>query len=275
MGPRFLNDPTRDMSANESGIFSSSRSEVSTTLTTTKLSGRENYLNWRFVTKLSLKKKGLWALVTDEAGEVREEVAKGDSRDEKLAWQKRNDEAQYIIVSGLAPDIVSIVMETVTASEAWDTLKQHYQCADKAEILRMKEELLSIKLESGESINSYLGKIRTKVYALKQLKSLVSDDDHITYILRGLPKQYDGFKKAVRYGGADLSISTLSSDLRLEELELKNSETEKEEKAFAVGPPTRYAHHKKDRKKARFQGKCRYCRWVRLLENSRKLRQHR
>ena len=82
-----------------------------------------------------------------------------------------------------------------TSHQIWQKLNVYYTSQSRARIKKLKTQLKSTKKD--KSISVYVLDIKKLVDALAAIGSPITEDDHIEYILDGLPEDYDGFVTSI------------------------------------------------------------------------------
>ena len=91
----------------------------------------------------------------------------------------------------------SLVVEINNASEVWNTLEQRFTSTSRANILDLKIELLCIK-KGTDTINGFLQKIKAARAQLLAVGVKVYNEELLSIVLRGLPKEYAHLFSAIR-----------------------------------------------------------------------------
>lgn len=145
-------------------------------------------------------------------------------------WLERSDEAQALIVSTLAPEIITYVIDAADAAETWDILRKEFETLLATNLRALKDALISLTKRREETIRQLLARTQEMVNALNRYGKPVEEDDHVGYILRALPAEYSGLCKSLRYSGQRPTLAILSSALLTEEEDLLvSTEVEKED----------------------------------------------
>ena len=92
------------------------------------------------------------------------------------------------------PSKFSLVVGINNASEVWNTLEQRF--TSRANILNLKIELLCIK--GTDTINGFLQRIKAARAQLLAAGVKVYNEELLSIVLRGLPKEYAHLFSAIR-----------------------------------------------------------------------------
>lgn len=155
-----------------------------------KLNGN-NYRSWKFNMKMALVQRELWQHATGEAVRPAEDV------DEIERFNRKQEKALAAIALSVDADQQVHILDCETASDAWEALKKVFEPKSRPRILQLKKQMVSIQLETDETMTSYLGRIRTCSDSLKEAGHEVKDDDLAYSMLSGLPDSYEGIIMAL------------------------------------------------------------------------------
>ena len=95
------------------------------------------------------------------------------------------------------PSEFSLVVGINNASEVWNTLEQQFTSNSRANILNLKIELRSIK-KGTDTINGFLQRIKAARARLLVVGVTVYNEELLSIVLRGLPKEYAQLFSAIR-----------------------------------------------------------------------------
>lgn len=137
--------------------------------------------------KMTLVQKELWQHVTDEAS-----LPVDHTPEEEERFKNKENKALATIALGVEPEHQIHILDCEKASDAWEALQRIFEPKSRARILQLKKQMLSIKLESSETMNSYLARLKTCSDSLKEVRYEFRDDDLAYAMLSGLPDAYDG-----------------------------------------------------------------------------------
>ena len=90
-------------------------------------------------------------------------------------------------------NIIPHIRDCKTSKETWEVLKDLYETTNSNRILFLEINLLSMKMETNETITTYVSRIKDLVDQLSAIGDKVSDTDMVTIALKGLIKDYQYF----------------------------------------------------------------------------------
>jgi len=179
---------------------------TSTAISIAKFNG-SNYKQWSGEMALLLEQKQVYGIVTGE-DERPEDPAEDATAAGKLAhraavkdWVKQHGTARSTILLGMEPRLQASYMEITDARTLWEKLATAYKAKLKFNVFQIREELLGIRLEDCDDVDTYALRIDQKVkdYNLcsepstSDAKTLakMTDEEHVSYLLRGIPRNDD------------------------------------------------------------------------------------
>nr|GEV34659.1 hybrid signal transduction histidine kinase M [Tanacetum cinerariifolium] len=121
------------------------------------------------------------------------------------------------------PSITAVVADPQTAKEAWDLLAEIFQDNKRNCFIALKAKLSSLKL-GDLSIDAYFPKIESIATILTSLCSPISNDDIVTFALKGLPHKYDNISGIIIHYKHFLDLKKLQSMLTTEEMRFKSKD---------------------------------------------------
>jgi hypothetical protein len=77
-----------------------------------------------------------------------------------LDWDKRENKAKVLLRMSIKDSIIPHIRDAKTSSETWQELKDLYQTNNTNHIIFLKSKLLSIKMDTNESVSTFLGRIK-------------------------------------------------------------------------------------------------------------------
>ena len=133
-----------------------------------------------------------------------------------LVWKSKEKALLTFMSSTLSLSILALSVGCSSALEVWKVLENKFSSISRSHIMNIKGELHNIK-KGVDIVDLYLQK--TKVVKDKLLAvGVIMDDEELLHItLKGLPKEYNAFKLAIRTKSTHLSFDELSTMLNAEE----------------------------------------------------------
>jgi len=175
-----------------------------TTITITKCNGN-NYAQLATEIALLLEQKQVHGIIKGYDDKP-EEPAANATATQKAAfkdWMNRHGVARSTILLGMEPRIQAEYKVVDDAKTVWEKLASAYKSKLKLNIIEIREDLWSIKLQDGRDVDNYAlqidrnvknynlcaGPTTTDTDADANAKTIakMSEQEHISYLLRGIP----------------------------------------------------------------------------------------
>uniref|UniRef100_A0A2N9HEG5 Retrotransposon Copia-like N-terminal domain-containing protein n=1 Tax=Fagus sylvatica TaxID=28930 RepID=A0A2N9HEG5_FAGSY len=149
-------------------------------------------------------------------------------------WNTRDQALLTLINSTLSTPVLSMVVGHNSAQAVWKTLEQRFTSTSRENVLNLKIELHNLK-KGGESVNSYLQKVKNTRDKLVAVGILIDNEELLHIILKGLPREYGHFCSAIRTRNEPMSFEEIMVLLQTEELSLMEcSNSGKDPQAMAL-----------------------------------------
>lgn len=173
-----------------------------------KLMGRQNYDTWKIYAKSFLVIRGFWACTQ---AKLEEEAAAKDKETDLKAWSEIN-----LLVH---ESVLSYIIDTSTAKEAWDNLQKAFEDSGLCRKVELLKQLVQLSLSECDSVEDYIN--RMTMTSLKVTKTGLKLDDELlaSLMLAGLPKEFDSLVMAIENSTAKLTLDSVKT-LLLQETRL-------------------------------------------------------
>jgi len=148
----------------------------------------DDYKVWAAYQRAQLKKEKLWAAVVTDRRASSSDDKKSDSV--VHAWDAMNEAALATIQMSVKPVHLNTVTSVDTAKEAWDALKVMFEARDNAQVLRLMDELSSLKKGGDENIINFASRAKMLRDELAMLGNPVDDNTLALRVLAWLPAEY-------------------------------------------------------------------------------------
>lgn len=99
--------------------------------------------------------------------------------------------AQAIIGMAVEEHLLPYIKDAVTAKDAWDTLADIYEAHSMSNIINLKKDWSSLKMQPSEGVAKYFGRARTLSDQLRAAGHEESERNLTLAVLAGLPSDYD------------------------------------------------------------------------------------
>ena len=116
---------------------------------------------------------------------------------EKVTWKRHNNKVMKIIIDSVKDHILPSIAKLQTAFEMFSTIQDTFEINNTSRLLALKQDLLYIKMKSGESITQYFLRITKLRDQLATMKNQVDDKELSMIALRGLPLSWETFIKGL------------------------------------------------------------------------------
>ena len=221
----------------------------------------ENYRTWKFAARMYLIQTDLWPYVNGDA------VVKPEATpEEKRQHKNKMEKALAAIALAVEADQQVHIVDCNTAAEAWNILEQVYEPKSRQRIMQIKREFVRIRLKEGETMASYLSRMKIIAGYLHDAGSEMKDEDLAYAMLSGLPDSYDALTMSLTNLEDAKFTSTEIKKMLLMEYERKVSKEQDQEpkgelSAYQVNKKSRSSESKKGDKKCFNCGKVGHFIW--------------
>jgi len=171
----------------------------------------DNYKVWAAYQRAQLKKEKLWAAVVTDRPASTADDKKPDPVVE--AWDAMNEAALATIQMSVKPVHLNTVTSVDTAKEAWDALKVMFDARDNAQLLRLMDELSSLKKGGDENIIKFTSRAKMIRDELAMLGNPVDDNTLALRVLSGLPAEYGMLRTVQENKDRKLVMSDVTAKL--------------------------------------------------------------
>ncbi|GJR66138.1 hypothetical protein Tco_0012203 [Tanacetum coccineum] len=131
-------------------------------------------------------------------------------------WVKASKEIAGLMLMTMDPDIQKN-MERLGAYDMLKELKTLYAQQAYQELLQTVREFHAYKQEEGQSVSSYVIKIKSYIDNLECLSNAMTQNLSVSLILVSLRKEYDGFVQNYNMHGIGKTVTELHAMLKLHE----------------------------------------------------------
>ena len=88
-------------------------------------------------------------------------------------------------------EYLPIIRDVPNAHDAWNALEAVFQARSTASLLNLQRDLSSLKMQSNETVSSYVGRARTLLNNLTAAGADIAEADIVPNVLSGLPSDYN------------------------------------------------------------------------------------
>lgn len=180
-----------------------------------KLMGRQNYDTWKIYAKSFLVIQGLWNCtqenLPDEATDQEKEV-------DLKAWSEIN-----LLVH---ESVLSYIIDTTTAREAWETLETAFEDSGLCRKVELLKQLVQLTLDGCDSVEDYINKVTMTSLKVKKTGLKLDDEVIASLMLAGLPSEYKSLVMAIENSTDKLTSDSVKTLLLQEPKLAKNRRRE-------------------------------------------------
>lgn len=163
-----------------------------------KLKGRENYSEWAFAAENLLVLEGkLHFLKTVGTGATIAEDAMTKAK----------------LILTIDPSLYVHIKSAATTKELWQKLQQMFDDSGFSRRIMLLRNLISIRLETSDSMTSYITQIIETGQKLSRTGFLVNDEWIGCLMLAGLPDKYFPMLMAIEHSGIEITADVVKSKL--------------------------------------------------------------
>lgn len=198
-------------------------------VTVPKLKGRENYSEWTFAAENFLILEGMLHCVKPVTGKT---ITDGDDEKTKAKLIMTIDSTLYVHIR-----------DVTTSKILWDKLKSLFDDSGFSRKISLLRTLTSIRLETSDSMASYVNQMIETGQKLNGTGFQISDEWIGCLLLAGLSEMYMPMIMAIEHSG--ISISTDAIKAKLLDMAGTNVCGENRGEGAAFGSYQKYQHKKK------------------------------
>lgn len=161
-----------------------------------KLSGRENFNDWKFGMKMALIHENLFRTIEGYPDNDKTEQAQKDRLDQKALAK---------ICLMVKPSAYAHVRSAKTAKEAWNNLQKAYEDKGLSRRLSLMRGLLRIRLENFATMEEYVNEAVSLSQKLTDMEQPIDDEFLGVIMLSGLTPEYDPMVMAIESSGVQVT----------------------------------------------------------------------
>jgi len=171
----------------------------------------DDYKVWAAYQRGQLKKEKLWKVVVTDRPASGSDDKKADPV--VAEWEAMNEAAFATIQMSVKPVHLNTVTSVDTAKEAWDALKVMFEACENAQLLRLMDELSSLKKGDEENIIKFASRTKMIRDELAMLGNPVDDNTLALRVLSGLPSEYGMLRTVLENKDVKLVMSDMTAKL--------------------------------------------------------------
>jgi len=166
---------------------------------------------WAAYQRAQLKNEKLWKAVVMDLPASGSDDKKADPVVEE--WDAMNEAVLATIKMSVKPVHLHTVPSVDTAKKAWDALKVMFEARDNAQLLRLMDELSSLKKGDDENIIKFASRAKMIRDELSMLENPVDENTLALRVLSGLPSEYGMLRTVLENKDVKLVMSDVTAKL--------------------------------------------------------------
>ncbi|KAE9107495.1 hypothetical protein PF010_g12242 [Phytophthora fragariae] len=153
----------------------------------------ENYFLWEFNARITLARKDLlnYVVLKPEEAALRSTAA----------WEAADLQALAVLVKLLGPTYQSMVRESSSAIQAWETLRGFFVKQNLHNRVQLRKQLHEFEMSTGDDLMQHLMQFDELCLRLSAVGDVVAEDERLVILLGSLPQDYDGMVKIIEAHG--------------------------------------------------------------------------
>jgi hypothetical protein len=199
-------------------------SDLKAELQPDKLTGYEDWWEWKYVMTLQLKSRKWWNHVDGTAQLEAEATAEQRANFEHTATR-----AHAMIVRGLSKQVTSLVLNCHTAKEVWDRLVREYEVKSVQNSLLLRTKVNQMRLKEGGVMKMHLNAMKEVYNQLAMLDDAVAERDQVVSLLASLPSSYNAIRSVLLTKGDEITWVEVEQSLLMEEQQRELQKKKKED----------------------------------------------
>jgi len=165
---------------------------------------------------------------------------------------------------GVGDSFMNMLRSDTTAKDAWDRLKEMFQSRTIARKLKLRKELLALKMGASESVDDYLLRAEAIGVQMQNAGMTITDEEIVLPALAGLPAEYNTIVQILEQSDDNLTLSNVRAKVLLAEQRVVESPpimpgTEKAMNTTISGSQPRAKGQHKGKQKKQFDKECWNC----------------
>lgn len=179
-----------------------------------RLTGRDNYDDWKFAAEAYFKHEGLWKYVQTEFVAIALTSDATATQKEKAATESHNAEKALSKLILLLDSVNYVhVRNAKSAAEAWNNLTAAFQDNGMTRKIGILRQLVSTKLVECDSVEIYVNRIINTAHRLRNIGMDVPDEWVGALLLAGLPEEYGPMLMGLESSGIKITADAIKTKL--------------------------------------------------------------
>lgn len=154
-----------------------------------------NFINWKYRLEILLDEKDLKKYIERKLIDI---LADEDDSAKKDGIKKEEKSCVSIIVQSIHDSQLEYIRNKSLAKDMIDGLAEVFQRCSIARQLMLKRELLTMKMQAGDTMNDHFLKFEKKMGELKNAGAKMDETEVIVNLFLTLPKSYDNLVTALQ-----------------------------------------------------------------------------
>ena len=196
-----------------------------------KLSGSDDYFNWKFDMEMVLIGRDLWDIVT--GAEVLPENPTEKARND---FRRRDNKARSIICLSITSDLKIYIRNCKSSKEAWDSLQGHFEEKTMSKILMYRKQMYKLQLEKGGNMTDHINKLKVIAEHRQAVDDAPLEKDLVYTLLNSLSEEYNHLITTLETLPKEKLTWDYVRDRLLAEFERNKGEQEKKDEKGSGNP---------------------------------------
>lgn len=167
-----------------------------------KLRGRENYDDWSFAASNLLVLEGMAAAIETQLAATASAAQRTEDAKAKAKLILTIDASLYVHIK-----------QAVTTYDLWTTLQKMFDDSGYSRKIYLLRNLINIRLDTCESITSYVTQIIETAQRLRGTGFKITDEWIGALMLAGLPERFAPMIMAIEHSGIEISADVIKTKL--------------------------------------------------------------
>lgn len=174
---------------------------MSTEVKISKLTESKDWTIWKLQAKVVLRSLDVFDVVIgkEKPPELKDNPSQSDTvkyEEEYAKFDKKDVKAQSVIVTSVAVQPMTHIVNCKTAFEMWSKLHSVFEQKSEAGIHLLQQKFFTFEKDADDDMATFISKIETIVQQLDDLGEKIPESMVTTKILLALPSSYNHFHSA-------------------------------------------------------------------------------
>ena len=178
-----------------------------------KFKGALNYYVWALKMSAVLRVEGQWSITETEQRPTMYPTTIDKETMTEAQLKKKKILACRLLLLSVTNDLIDLIAEYIDLVVAWKALKDQFNVGDQSQILTLMEQLQSLRMHEGGSVEEYIKKARELKNCLSSMGERLMDKNINQLVLNRLPRSFESLIQTLTHIDPDMTFEKLSSSL--------------------------------------------------------------